>query len=240
MRIAVLSDIHGNLPALEAVLADIHTRGVDRTVNLGDCVTSPLWPRETWELLETLNLPTVRGNHDRWLTSLPAASRSASMRFTREALRAEDLRALSLLPGSLWLEGDVLAVHGTPRDDAEYFLEEAVDGRLALARPELLAERAAGEGAALFLCGHSHVQHAAAGPGGSLIVNPGSVGCPRYADNADPWVAEAGSPHARYAVITRRAGRWSVDLVVIEYDWCPVAERARANGRPDFAQGFLR
>ncbi len=45
MRLAVISDIHGNLAALEAVLADIKARGVDRTVNLGDCVTSPLWPR---------------------------------------------------------------------------------------------------------------------------------------------------------------------------------------------------
>lgn len=239
MRIAVLSDIHGNLPALEAVLADIRGRGVDRTVNLGDCVTSPLWPRETWDLLQALALPTVRGNHDRWLTSLPEASHTPSMQFTRTSLRAEDLQALAALPGCLRLE-DVLAVHGTPRDDAEYFLEEAVEGRLALARPEVLAERAAGERAALILCGHSHVQHTAAGPGGSLMVNPGSVGCPRYADNADPWVAEAGSPHARYAVVTRRAGRWSVDLIVLEYDWGPVAERARANGRPDFAEGFLR
>jgi len=51
MRLAVISDIHGNLAALEAVLADIKTRGVDRMVNLGDCVTSLLWPRETFEAL---------------------------------------------------------------------------------------------------------------------------------------------------------------------------------------------
>jgi predicted phosphodiesterase len=67
MRLAILSDIHGNLLALEAVLADLKTRSVDATVNLGDCVTNPLWPRETLELLDTLSLPTVRGNHDRWI-----------------------------------------------------------------------------------------------------------------------------------------------------------------------------
>ena len=51
MRIAVIADIHGNLPALEAVLADIQRRNVDRTINLGDCVSGPLWPREVCDLL---------------------------------------------------------------------------------------------------------------------------------------------------------------------------------------------
>jgi predicted phosphodiesterase len=55
---AIISDIHGNLCALEAVLADIKVRGADSIVNLGDCVTSPLWPRETFELLESLDLVT--------------------------------------------------------------------------------------------------------------------------------------------------------------------------------------
>jgi predicted phosphodiesterase len=71
MRLAVISDVHGNLPALEAVLADIKGRAVDFTVNLGDCVTSPLWPKETFEALRSLALPTVRGNHDRWIEEYP-------------------------------------------------------------------------------------------------------------------------------------------------------------------------
>jgi predicted phosphodiesterase len=57
-RLAVISDIHGNVLALEAVLADIETRGADAIVNLGDCVTSPLWPRETLDVLESLSLIT--------------------------------------------------------------------------------------------------------------------------------------------------------------------------------------
>lgn len=70
-------------------------------------------------------------------------------------------------------------------------------------------------------------------------MNPGSVGCPRYADNEEPLLAEPSSPHARYAVATRRGTRWSVELVVLDYDWSVVADRARANGRPDWAAGFL-
>ena len=71
MRIAVFSDVHGNLLALEAVLADIRTRGVDSMVNLGDWVAGPLWPRETFELLAGLGIPSVRGNHDRWAIDRP-------------------------------------------------------------------------------------------------------------------------------------------------------------------------
>jgi predicted phosphodiesterase len=65
MRIAILADIHGNVLALEAVLTDLESRKVDKFVNLGDCVSGPLWPRETAELLMRLSWPTVRGNHGR-------------------------------------------------------------------------------------------------------------------------------------------------------------------------------
>ena len=82
MRLAILSDVHGNLVALEAVLADLRTRAPDAVVNLGDCVTSPLWPAETWALLQTLALPTVRGNHDRWLAEAPLERLSPSERFS--------------------------------------------------------------------------------------------------------------------------------------------------------------
>ena len=67
MRIAVIADIHGNLPALEAVLIDIARRHVDRTINLGDCVSGPLWPREVCDLLMASDDLTIRGNHDRWV-----------------------------------------------------------------------------------------------------------------------------------------------------------------------------
>jgi putative phosphoesterase len=240
MRLAIVSDVHGNLVALEAVLSDLRARAPDAVVNLGDCVTSPLWPRETLELLDTLRLPTVRGNHDRWLTDPPAGDLSPSIAFTREALTESHRAALGALPASLELEAGILAVHGTPASDVEYLLETAVDGRLALVTATELAARLGPRPSALVLCGHSHNQHVATAPGGSLVVNPGSVGCPRYADNADPSVAEAGSPHARYALATRRRGRWTVEMIALDYDWGPVVRRARDNGRPDWAAGFLR
>ena len=73
-RIAVIADIHGNLPVPEAVLADIERRDVDRTINLGDCVSGPLWPREVCDLLMARDDLTIRGNHDRWVSGPDPAS----------------------------------------------------------------------------------------------------------------------------------------------------------------------
>jgi|SRR5687768_11275984 len=239
MRIAVISDVHGNLPALEAVLSDIRTRAPDLIINLGDCVTSPLWPRETLELLGTLALPTVRGNHDRWIAQAADAPNSPSIAFARNALTAQQRSTLGALPATLDVADGVLAVHGTPSSDTEYLLEEAVDGRLAFVPATTLARRIGTVGAGLVLCGHSHTQHLAAVATDRLVLNPGSVGLPRYAGNPDASLNEAGSPHARYAVATRLRGRWSVELLALAYDWDAVADRATRNGRPEFGREFL-
>ena len=239
MRLAILSDVHGNLVALEAVLADLRTRAPDATVNLGDCATGPLWPAETWALLRSIDLPTVRGNHDRWLAEAPPERMSASERYSHDALDAAARAALGALPPTLRLDGDVLAVHGTPASDAEYLLEELVDGRLARATAATVGRRLGDAAASLVLCGHSHTANVVQATG-CLVVNPGSVGFPRYAGNAAPELEEAGACHARYAVATRRGGRWSVELVALAYDWERVAARARANGRAEWAAAFLR
>lgn len=238
MRLAILSDIHGNLPALETALTDLGTRGVDATINLGDCVSSPLWPRETLELLDTLGWPTVRGNHDRWLVEERPKGMTPTIAFARDALTPAQRMQLHALPATLALEDDVFAVHGRVDGDTEYLLEDDVDGRLAMASGSALADRLTDVSATLVLCGHSHLQHSA-GVGGRLVVNPGSVGMPRYADGDDSRIAEASSPHARYAIATRVGARWSVEMVALAYDWDVVAQRAIANGRPDFGEAFV-
>lgn len=240
MRLAVISDIHGNLRALEAVLTDIKSRGVDLTVNLGDCVTSPLWPRETFELLQSLALPTVRGNHDRGIEDLPDSVLSPAGRFARTALLPEQRRALHSLPPHLHLAEGILAVHGTPDDDSTFLLEEPVeDGRLVPARRDILKARLANAAAAsVVLCGHSHCQGIALGPNGCLILNPGSVGCPVFADIPIATNLEHRSPHARYAVLTRRNGKWGAEMLALEYDWTSAAGRALENGGPRWAMAI--
>src|SRR5262249_29158121 len=89
------------------------------------------------------------------------------------------------------------------------------------------------------LCGHSHQQHLIQFPDGPLVLNPGSVGCPSYDDpGPDPHVSEAGSPHARYAILTIDEQRMSAEMLVVAYDWRAAAARAEKNGRPEWANGL--
>ncbi|MSP02666.1 MAG: metallophosphoesterase [Acetobacteraceae bacterium] len=231
MRLAVISDIHANLAALEAVLADIRGRSVDATVNLGDCVGGPLWPRETWDLLTSLALPTVRGNHDRYLLGQPLEQQPVVDRFAHAALTEAQRQALFDLPVTIDLDGDVLAVHGTPTDDSTYLTEEILGGRMVPAPRALLTGRlGAAFGRSVVLCGHSHRQSLTQVPGGPLILNPGTVGCPIFADAPNAAGVEFRSPHARYAVLTRRSGRWGAEMFALEYDWDRAATQARASG----------
>jgi putative phosphoesterase len=240
VRIAVISDIHGNVLALRRVLAHLAAQSVDVVVNLGDCVTAPLWPRETSDELATLGAITVRGNHDRWLNDADRLRSSPTIAFTAAELTDRARAALAALPATATIDGDVLAMHGTPSSDTDYLMEDSVDGRLSLVTSSTLERRLAGTTGSLALCGHSHLQHTAWTHGARLVINPGSVGCPRYAGNADPAINEAGSPHARYAVATRRKGRWSAELFALDYDWDAVAARALSVGRPDWAHAFMK
>jgi predicted phosphodiesterase len=240
MRIGLISDIHGNLPALEAVLADLRAHAPDLIVNLGDLVSGPLWPVETLQLLQTLDLPTVRGNHDRWLGEAAPQSRAGVMGLAYDALDAAQREALGQLPASLELPEGVLAVHGTPASDTEYLLLDPAGAALRLSSADEVARRLDGRpaGATLVLCGHSHYQHSAA-VGATLVLNPGSVGFPRYAGSEDFRSAEASSPHARYALASRRADGWSLTLMALAYDFGSVAARAREHGARQWAESFL-
>ncbi len=105
MRLAILADIHGNVLALEAVLTDLEHRRVDEVVNLRDCVSGPLWPRETAQLLMGLDWRTVRGNHDRWVTDWLPEQHYASDAFAFRELDAAQLA---------WLRVDGIVMPAVP------------------------------------------------------------------------------------------------------------------------------
>ena len=239
MKIAAISDIHGNLDALDAVLADIARRGVDVIVNLGDIVSGHLQPRATAARLMALGLPTIRGNHERQLLGDPARM-GVSDAFARGQLLPQQLAWIEALPARLRLREDVLLVHGTPASDLAYFLDSVTPQGSRAATPGEVAERAAGgaaAGAALILCGHTHMPRSMPLPDGRLVVNPGSVGLQAYGDDhGHAHVMENGTPHARYAIAERGAdGAWFAQFHAVAYDWEKAARLALANGRPDWA-----
>lgn len=236
MRIAVLSDIHGNLWALDAVLADLARRSVDVTVNLGDILSGPLLPAETAERLMALGLPTIRGNHERKVLEHDPERMGASDRWAHDHIAPAHRAWIDGLPASLRLQEDVLLVHGTPGSDLVYWMETVdAGGKHPAAYAEVL-ERAGDARASLILCGHTHVPRACLLEDGRLVVNPGSVGLQAYSDvHPHPHKAENGTPHARYAIVERTGRGWAVEQYAVAYDWESAALVAERHGRPEWA-----
>lgn len=238
MRFAIIADVHGNAPALEAVLAHIAGQGVSSIVNLGDVVSGPLWPRETCEMLMPLGLPTVRGNHDRAVGE--ASGRDGlyhSDAFAFDELSGAQRDWLRGLPVFLDVSPEIAAFHAVPHHDATYLLDVVVAGQLALDAPAAIAQRLGDVRRPFLLCGHSHVQRLA-WVDGCCVINPGSVGCPGYVDDDAPaHRSEAGSPHARYAVLDTEA-QAPVTFHAVEYDWTSASRRAAAQGREEWARAL--
>ena len=235
MKIAVLSDIHGNIAALDAVLAHPACLSADLIVNLGDICSGPLWPSETADRLMALNFPTIRGNHERQLEG-PIDRMGLSDKHAYMALRDDQLKWLAGLPPTLWLSADVLMVHGTPDSDLMCFLETVTESGIRPATIDEVRDRAGPCETKLVLCGHTHIPRAVQLDDGCLIVNPGSVGLQAYADDHPfPHLVENDTPHARFAVVSNDAGPWEVSFYLVAYDWNEAAKVAAANGRDDWA-----
>ncbi|MEP6494604.1 MAG: metallophosphoesterase family protein [bacterium] len=235
-RIAVVADIHGNLPALHAVVADIESRVVDRVVNLGDLVSGALWPRETLDFLMQQSWLHIAGNHDRQLVADDPATHGPSDRYAFERLDPSHIAWLATLPPIAAIAQDVLLCHGTPSSDLAYLLERIEHRRLRIARPAEVSQQLGVQTARIVLCGHSHMPRLVRSEGGAIVMNPGSVGLPAFDDTgSDPHVSETGSPHARYATLELTNNACRVSFHAVEYDCAAAAAQSESAGRPDWA-----
>ncbi len=235
MRVAGLYDIHGNLPALEAVIQDIRQAGVDQVVVGGDVVPGPM-PRETLRHLLDLELPVqfIRGNCELAVLAQMAATDSGSvtywgtasgapppeplrevMRWTAQRLHPEYESVFASWPKSLRLEirglGEVLFCHSTPRSETEIFTRLTPEDRLLPIFESLQVS--------VVVCGHTHMQFDRM-IGRTRVVNAGSVGMP------------FGDPGAFWALIGPE-----VQLRRTPYDLAKAAERIRDTAYPQ-AQEF--
>ncbi len=218
MRLALFSDIHGNLVALKAVLADIEARGVDDIICLGDVATLGPRPHEVIALIRELDCPCIIGNHDAFMldpdlihtyTKVPIVIESVD--WCREQLSADELDFFKGFVPSLRIalpDGRGLFIyHATPRSHMEDLL--------ATTPPEQVDEMLAGHDEALMIGGHTHIQmfrqHR-----GRLLINPGSVGLPfkEYTAGQAPEVL----PHAEYAIIQADEDAVSVELKRVALD----------------------
>lgn len=235
MRIAVLSDVHGNRVALEAVVEHLRRANPDVVVNLGDLVSGPFDPAGCADLLMSLGHETIAGNHERQLLE---SGTGASDAFARPRLTEAHFKWIAGLPATLTLaDGEVFACHGSPAGgDLEYMLEDVRSGRATLAPEDAILGKLSGIGdARVVLCGHTHIPRVAY-VRDVLIVNPGSVGMPAYSDDMPvAHVIESGAPHARYALLEKLSSGWSVDLRAVPYDFGVAARQAEQAGRYEVA-----
>lgn len=192
--LALLYDVHGNLPALEAVLADCPA---ERFLMGGDYAVAGAWPAETVERLRALEGEWIRGNTERWLVDRSDAPEPmhAVIEGGRRSLGDALVGELVALPGSTEIDG-TLYCHASPHSDMESFLPEPAEDD-----PRLLE----GVEAPRVVFGHTHVAFERQGPAGALLINPGSVGMPFDGDHR----AAYGLVHDDGAYEQRR----------VEYDW---------------------
>ena len=234
LNLAVLSDIHGNIWALEAVLDHIDERGVKTIINLGDSLYGPLDPMKTAQLLMEREIVSITGNEDRLILETED-NPNPTLESVRNAIDDDVLSWLVAQPRILRM-GDFVMFHGTPESDSEYLLEEVKDDGVTARSQDELSSILDSLDCRYILCGHSHIPRVILLPDERVIVNPGSVGLQAYTDDSPyPHVMETLSPHARYSIISAKNDIAYIEEILIPYDWSSVAEVAVRNGRPDWA-----
>lgn len=188
MKIAIISDIHANLPALNAVLEDIKSFNPDQIYCLGDLTDAAPWHNEVIELIKARNIPTIMGNHDERIAfdhpvypllkhSLEEQeARLAAINFTKQDISPSNKAFLAALPATLKIETDgisILLVHGSPDSNEEYLYEDAEEGKIS----EMFSQQESD----LIISGHTHLSFirkltATNTQKVQLLINAGSVG----------------------------------------------------------------
>jgi putative phosphoesterase len=244
MRLGLISDIHGNLLALEAVLAELEREDLDRIVCLGDVVAGPR-ANEALARIRELDCPVIMGNWDAWsVDGMPEPSDPVEHRlydigaYWAERL-SEDERdfiksfvpttELELEPGT-----QVLCFHGSPNSFDHWIVATTPDARVA--------EMFAGFSAPVMVGGHTHLPMVRR-YSDSLVVNPGSVGLPfALWSPADPEEVRI-APRAEYAVLTSTNRRLAIDLRRTNYDVDAHIRNGLESGMPHaewWAHSWLR
>lgn len=232
MRIALISDLHGNRVSLSAVLEDAGKVGVDQVICLGDVATLGPRPHEVLETLEARDIPCILGNHDAFMldeelirtyTEVPIVVEAVD--WCRDRMTKDELAFLAGFRASIRVDlgagADALFFHGSPRSHMEDLL--------ATTSAAELDEGLAGQKATVMAGGHTHIQMLRQHHG-MLLVNPGSVGMPfrEFANGCAPCILA----HAEYAIVESDRGVVSVSLRRVAVDRHRLRDEARGSDNP--------
>jgi predicted phosphodiesterase len=230
MRIAILADIHGNLPALEAAVAALHRLHIDRLVIAGDVVVGAPDSLACWERIKAIGCPVLRGNHERYVVDLGterappewSTPQFGPVQFAAEQLGETARRELAVLPATLRLPEapDLLIVHGSARNDHDQVFKNTTDAELAA--------MFAGTTERCIVRGHNH-GYSLRPWGHRCIITAGSVGLPLD-----------GNPAAQFVVWYEKEGKWQLERHAIPYDVDATLRRFRETGYVEKAGPMAR
>lgn len=233
MRIAFISDLHGNYIALQSVLADINSQNIDKIICLGDIVTLGPQPKEVLDALKELKCIVIKGNHDAALLSPEQAGKFEiakhlvpDLYWCRDQLTEADIRFIETFKSTYEITLPngvvVLSFHGSPLSPTD-LIQSATPA-------ELLDKYFEGQKATVFIGGHSHIQMYRR-YGDKLVLNSGSVG------NAFMFAYSPGSvpsllPWAEYTIISQNGNSLDVDLRRIYFDTNELQKKVKESGLP--------
>lgn len=254
MRIALFSDIHANLPALESFFTDVATRNVDAMYCLGDLVGYNIWPNEVIDEIRKRGIPTIAGNYDwgigrssddcgcAYKTEDEKAMGKISISYTNEIIKEEQRNYLRTLPAHIRLEYqlnnekfNVLLVHGSPRKVNEYLFED---------RDEKSMLRIMEHANADIMCfGHTHQPYHRILNSGTVhtdhfrhAINIGSVGKPKDKDPRGGYVILTIDPNA--ALMDKNSIQ--VEFIRFDYDIEKAAKAVENSPLPNEYADMLR
>jgi predicted phosphodiesterase len=232
-QMTIFGDIHANMPALAAVLADMEARGLGNRYCLGDLVGYGTFPNEVIAAIRERKIATIMGNYDQgvghssddcgcaYTSATAEALGKRSIAWSNEHTTAENKAYLRQLGRQIPLQLDglrVLLVHGSPRRVNEYLYEDRPDSSL-----ERLLDMAEAE---VLVCGHTHIPYHRVLPSGRHVVNAGSVGKPKDSD-----------ARACYVVLEADGRDLTANFIRVAYDVERAAQAIEASAMPDeFAQ----
>jgi predicted phosphodiesterase len=234
--VTIFGDIHANLPALDAVLAEMDSRGHSNRYCLGDLVGYGTFANEVVAAIRERRIPTLMGNYDQGVGNdsddcgcaykdpLSEALGKRSIAWSNSHTTADNKAFLRALPAHIPLQlGElrVMLVHGSPRRVNEYLFEDRPDTSL-----ERLLDMVEAD---VMVCGHTHLPYQRVLPSGRHVVNAGSVGKPKD-----------GDPRACYVVLEAAGPALNVTFVRVPYDVERAAQAIEASEMPHEYAGMLR
>ena len=232
MRLAVISDLHSNIYALEHVLEDIEKRGVDKVVCAGDLVGYAPFPNEVVEKVKAEEIPTVQGNYDDAIgnnkiacgcdynTEKDKKIGTSSMNYTGQETTADNKEFLVDLPKELKIgveDKTALLVHGSPRQLNEYLYADSEQVQEVVEEVE----------EDILVCGHTHLPYHHK-IDGKDVVNAGSVGRPKH-----------GNPNSVYVIIEVSDGDVTTEFIEVSYPIEKITNAIKESEIADISRGIF-